>query len=213
MQTFQKLYLKKFLFTLIMPIDFDSYYANLNISHVDTFENVYDCFGDKENKAIHYLWNNEKLDGLTYYKIDQINLFYIILNIDNNGHYYYDHHVDRGCDIVSDFNVKSCRINYKLTYLIGELEYQQNEFNEFIHIAAQYHDFKIRFTFMETPNYDDVMILCYKKCILQNQIWRFLCKNSIVTKNIFYNYGLSKKIKNNESIELNDNLQTKRIKI
>ena len=85
----------------------------------------------------------------------------------------------------SDNNLK-----VKLNYNIGDTKYIPEEFNEFVIIASQYNDFKIRVIFLEKPTTDDEFKILSRYYLINSQDRKILATNKIITKNNIYSNGV-----------------------
>ena len=103
--------------------------------------------------------------------------------MDTNGKYFYEYSVERLGEIVSNIHLdESQNLDIKLTYYIGGIKYTPDEVNEFVLISARYHDFKIRFTFLEKPNHDYEFKLFLRYYIINNIDRKLLAQSIVVTK-------------------------------
>jgi len=163
-------------------IDFQDFLTNKKI-FTSNFLNEYD--------AAKYLLNNkENMDIITYNFTRHFSMFNVdVLEKDKNENYYYDVSVDKIGDIVDNIGVKSGEnIKLQLSYIIGNNEYQQEQFNEFVIISAKYTSLKIRITFLEKPLMDSEFKINLRYYLLQDNYRELLISHQVMTKNNKY-YG------------------------
>lgn len=146
---------------------------------------------DLENAllALRFLSENEKnFDIITYNQKNYYPMKNVsVLNKDNNGNYYYDVDVDKIGDIVDNINITSCKnLKLKTSYIINCEEYMEDEFNEFVLVAALYTNLKIRITFLEKPLIDDILKINLRYYFLQQKDRRLLIQNKVKTKSNKY---------------------------
>jgi hypothetical protein len=143
--------------------------------------------------------NRLKFDGITYKYTNHFVLFGIdVLKVDNYGHYYYEFIPERVGDIIDNITYESpSNLNVKLTYYIGDVDYQPEEFNEFIFISAHYFEFKIRVTFLEKPKLSDEFKLHSRYWLLDTNHRRNLINTyKVITKHNVYMYGCCGRLNN-----------------
>ncbi len=146
-----------------------------------------------------FLENNQKenTDIITYNYTRRFSMLSIsVLEIDKNGNYFYEYSLDRNGDIVDNIRFESCsNLNAQLSYYIGGIEYTPEEIDKFVVVSAQYHEFKVRITFLEKPNPGDEFKILSRYYLINSQDRSLLSKSRIKTKNNIYNYGMCIKIK------------------
>jgi len=163
-----------------------NYYDFINgimILHSKTVNNSAD--------GIKFLIENDT-DAVTYNHTDKLLLFNIsVLHIDSDGNYYHDYFLEKNCDIISNIHFASSRkINVKLTYYIGGIEYKFKEINELLLACGLHNEFKIRITFMEKPSVDDEFSFSSKMFVLKPKCTDILRHNTVYTKNNIYHNGI-----------------------
>jgi len=138
------------------------------------------------------------VDGITYYFTNQFSLVNIdCLKIDDNEQYYYEFPPERIGDIIDEIKYESSTdLDSKLTYYIGGIEYQPEEFNEFVFISSPYNEFKIRITFMRKPVFDDKFKINSRYWLLDNKPRLLLGRSNVITKYNIYNNGICKRLDN-----------------
>ena len=139
--------------------------------------------------ALRFLSENEKnFDIITYNQINYYPMENVsVLNKDNNGNYYYDVNVDKIGDIVDNINITSSKnLKLKTSYIINCEEYMEDEFNEFVLVAALYTNLKIRITFLEKPLIDDILKINLRYYFLQQKDRHLLIQNKVKTKSNKY---------------------------
>lgn len=176
-------------------IIFDYYFSKLNILYDDTLTN--------STQAVKRLHENagEKIDGVSFQHNEKI-LYDNDKNLDENGCFYFEYCVKHTCDIVSDFVFVSPQ-KHKLTYIIGGVVCEPDEFKEFIVVASGFHEMKIRITFdhFEHDFFDKSdTYLRFKECVLKNDARKLLMTNRIETRYVIYENGLCEKIKHEDLI-------------
>jgi hypothetical protein len=147
-----------------------------------------------------FLENNQKenTDIITYNYTRQFSMLSIsVLEIDKNGNYFYEYSLDRNADVVDNIRFESCsNLNAQLTYYIGGIEFSPEEIDKFVVVSAQYHEFKIRITFIKKPNLGDKFKLLFRYYLINSPDRTLLSKSRIKTKNNIYNYGMCIKLNN-----------------
>ena len=99
--------------------------------------------------------------------------------------------MEKNCDIISDINfVSPKKLNVKLTYYIGGIEYKYKEINELLLVCGIYNEFKIRITFLEKPSIDDEFSFSSKMYVLKPKCVDRLRHNTVHTKNNIYHNGV-----------------------
>ena len=90
---------------------------------------------------------------------------------------------------MDDIKYKSLTdLDAKLTFIIGGIEYQHDEFNEFVMISAQYHELIIRITFTKKHVSNDEFKINSRHILINNKIRSVLEKTPVITvHNKYYN--------------------------
>ncbi len=172
-------------------IDLQEFLSTKRILHSET---AFDY-----SSAIMFLVENEKnADIMTFNYTKHFSLFGIdVLQMDKQGHYFYEFCLERIGDIVDDITVESSKnLKVQLSYNIGGLNYTYDEIKEFVFISAAYHAFNIRITFLEKPNPDNEFKILSRYYLINLQDRQLLAKSRVNTENNIYNYGMCIK-KNN----------------
>lgn len=159
--------------------------STLKILHNDSIKNYSD--------AIKFFIENESdTYTITYKQTKKIILFNIdMMKINANGNYYFDFSMDRKTDIIDDINIEFENIQeYKMKYLIGGNLYEPENVNEFIFIAAQYHEFRIQIEFLKKPINNIEFCVSWKSYILNKSQRRLLGQNPVFTKSNLYLCGM-----------------------
>ena len=98
-------------------------------------------------------------------------------------------------DIIDNIRFQS-KLNIKLTYHIGGIEYTPEEINKFVLVSAPYQDFKIKITFLEKPNLGDEFKILSRHYIINKQDRKLLQTSNVISQNNVYTNGMCVK-KNN----------------
>ena len=140
----------------------------------------------------------ENADIITYNYTKHFSMFGIsVLEMDKKGNYFYEYSLDRNGDIVDNICFESCsNLNAQLSYYIGGIEYTPEEIDKFVVVSAQYHDFKVRITFLKKPNPGDEFKILSRYYLINSPDRTLLSKSRIRTKNNIYNYGMCIKLNN-----------------
>lgn len=174
--------------------------TGIDLQHfLSSKKNLYSETAFDYSSGIRFLVENEKnADIVTYNYTKKFTLFGIdVLQMDKEGHYFYEYSVDRIGDIVDNIMCESStNLNVQLSYYIGGIYYTSNEVKEFVFISAAYHDFKIRITFLEKPNPSDEFEILSRYYLINPQDRELLRKNKVNTENNIYYNGMCIK-KNN----------------
>lgn len=174
--------------------DYENFKSNSNI-----------LFSKKSStltRAINFFNNNIHIcDGIAVKLCEKFPKFNSTLNIDNNGFYYYEHKPNIDVDIIDTVILTNPNPNpnVTLTFYIGDVCYDQNEFTEFINIT-KHNDFKFRLTFSQIPTIDDVptiddsYTIYYYAYILKPIIKQEMRSKMVITKSNIYDNGTCRKI-------------------
>jgi hypothetical protein len=140
----------------------------------------------------------ENADIITYNYTKHFSMFGIsVLEMDKKGNYFYEYSLDRNGDIIDNIRFESLsNLKVQLSYYIGGIEYSPEEIDKFVVVSAQYHDFKVRITFLEKPNPGDEFKILSRYYLINLQDKGLLSKNRIRTENNIYNYGMCIKLNN-----------------
>jgi len=148
------------------------------------------------NDALMFLIQNQhNANIITYENARQ----FVISNImvfekDNNGNYYYQFPVKRDGDLVDNIRFESMNLKANLTFYIGGIKYEQEEFNEFVIISSQFNEFEIRVNFHEKPSPNDEFKILSRYYLCNPEERRLLCTCQVVTKNNVYCKGFCSKL-------------------
>jgi len=159
-------------------------HLNLNILH------SYDAKNFTEGLEF-FVQNKEEIAAITYNNTDKILLFdnnSLQKDIDNN--YYYEYTPKRDCDIMDNININPKNDNIKISYHIGGHKYEPQVVKEFVFVSAMYHDFKIRFTFLEIPTENYEFTVCSRNYILKNDLRNDFCNHILITDSMRYECGM-----------------------
>ena len=85
-----------------------------------------------------------KTDGITYDENIKLIINDNMLNIDNDGYFFYEYIFKINCDAIDNIKfISSSNLNINLTYYIDDQIYKTNEINEFLYICALFSRFKM----------------------------------------------------------------------
>lgn len=140
----------------------------------------------------------KSVDGITYYFTNQLSIVNIdCLKIDDNGYYYYEFRPERNGDIIDEIKYEtSTDLDAKLTYSIGDMVYQPEEFNDFLFVSAIFNEFKVRITFMRKPYFDDKFKIISRYWLLDSEPRILLQRSNVITKYNIYNGGICERLNN-----------------
>jgi len=145
--------------------------------------------------AIRYLCENKECDIVSYN--NTVDNFFLIGDVHiNNNIYYYDYKLNKlgATDVFSDINV-SCESKdiYKLEYLINGILYSSSHIdNEILVFLAPYSDIRLRISFLEKPDVNDIIEIqgiCY---VLRNKLraeWIYKSGDRVYTGDNNYYYS------------------------
>jgi len=116
------------------------------------------------------------------------------LQVDNNDNYFFEYTLNRDCDIMDNIEVSPKNENIKITYFIGGHQYDAQVVKEFIFVAAMYHCFKIRITFLEKPSENIEFIVHSRKYIMELELREKIMESKLTTDSNIYDQGMCTKI-------------------
>ena len=161
-------------------IYYDKFISEKNILHSDTVTNYSDGL-------IFLLKNKGNTDIITYNQRNKFLLLSIgVLQADENNNYYYEHTLTKDVDMIDNIRVEPINENIKISYYIGGISYDPNIVKEILFFALDYHDFKIRITFLEKPSNDFEFSIYSRAYLLDHGN----DKNKITTKKIITNTNI-----------------------
>jgi hypothetical protein len=138
-----------------------------------------------------FVKNEEKTNIVTYNSTDIFLLFSVgSLQKDIDDNYYFEYIPKRECDIMDNINIKPVDKNIIISYYIGGHKYDPNNVKEFVSICAMYHEFKIRFTFLETPVENYEFSICSRNYILESGIREYFRNITLITDTMKYENGM-----------------------
>jgi len=172
----------------ITTINYNEFMKNSTIIHCDTAMNYY-------NALEFFILHKEQIDMVTYNNTNRFLLFSTgILQTDENNNYFFEFTPKRDIDIMDNIKIEPINNNVKITYFIGEIEYDPQIVKEFVIVAASYHEFKIRLTFLEKPTENFEFFIYSRNYIMKNNIRKKLRINKLLTNSNIYDQGLCQKI-------------------
>lgn len=147
---------------------------------------------DFETAMKFFLENEQNTDAITYYDTRHFMLMGVqVLEIDKNGHHFFEISVKRHGDIVDNISFESLSgLNVTISYNIGGIEYAHSEIDEFVLVAGVYHDFVIRITFLQKPAIDSEFKIVSRYYLLNSQDRKLLNQSKVLTRNFFYTNGM-----------------------
>ena len=161
-------------------IYYDKFISGRKILHSDTVTNYSDGL-------IFLLKNKGNADIITYNQRNKFLLLSIgVLQADENDNYYYEHTLTKDVDMIDNIRVEPINENIKISYYIGGILYDPNIVKEILFFALDYHDFKIRITFLEKPSNDFEFSIYSRAYLLDHGN----DKNKITTKKIITNTNI-----------------------
>ena len=166
-------------------IDLYDFLSNKTIIHSENATNFHDGL-------IFFIENKEQADAITYNSVRHFSINNIsMLELDENGNYFYEFSVDRNGDIIDNiFFEKSPNLSTQFTYYIGGKRYLPNEVKKFVSCAAMYSDFKVRITFFEKPNANDEFKMTMRNYLLDTGERKSLARSDIKCDDIIYSNGV-----------------------
>lgn len=175
----------KYFYQMENPIDLQEFLSTKRILHSETASDY--------SSGIRFLVENEiNADIITYNYTKHFSLFGIdVLQIDKEGHHFYEFCLERNGDIIDNITVESStNLNVQLSYKIGGISYTSDEVKEFVFISAAYHEFNIRITFLEKPNPGDEFKILSRYYLINPQDRVLLRRNRVNTENHIYYNGM-----------------------
>lgn len=137
----------------------------------------------------------EHLDMVTYHNKEKFLLFSAgFLQADEKDNYFFEYTPKRDCDIMDNIKVSPENENIKITYFIGGYQYDPRVVKEFIYLAAMYHEFKIRITFLEKPSENFEFVVHSRKYIMESELRKKLMVSRLATDLNIYYQGMCVKI-------------------
>ena len=170
-------------------INLSNFLKDLNIKHSDTLKSY-------SEDTMLLSQQPEDVAGITYYSTEHI-VYNNVESIKKNssGQYYYEFRSGRFCDIMDNIKYESSTgLDAKLVFIIGGIEYQQKEFNEFVMISAPYHDFIIQVVFTKKPVLNDEFKINSRHMLLNSIPRNVLSKSPVITMYNKYFDGMCGKI-------------------
>lgn len=170
-----------------MSINVHNFLDNKKILHNDSTSLTY-------NEGLRFfISNSNDVDIITFNNIKQFALYNIdVLKKDNDDNYYYEYSIDRIGDIVDNIKLES-DTKAVLSYNIGGYNYTYNEVDKFVIIGSQYHECKIRITFLEKPNINEEFKLHFRYYIINTNDRRLIMNNKMETDKLIYECGMVQK--------------------
>ena len=165
-------------------IDLQEFLATKRIQHSETASDYL--------TGIQFLVdNNNNADIVTYIYTKHLSLFGTsFLEIDNEGHHFYEYSIERIGDIVDNMSVESLtNLNVQISYNIGGIMYNSDQFKEFVFISAPFQELKVRITFFEKPNLNDEIKILSRYYLINIEDRQVLAKSRVNTENSIYNYA------------------------
>ena len=167
-------------------IKYDEFMKNASIVHSDMEMNYHNAV-----KFFILETHKKKIDMVTYYNKDKFLLFSTaFLKADEKDNYFFEYTPKRDCDIMDNIEVSPKNENIKITYYIGGHLYDARVVKEFIFVAAMYHEFKIRITFLEKPTENFEFVVHSKKYIIESELRKKIMLSKLTTDSIIYYNGM-----------------------
>ena len=126
---------------------------------------------------------NYNVDAVSHDVAFQIN------NADIRNQEYIYHLPSNDIDLIDDIRIASDK-RIHVEYLVGGNVYQTHELDVFAKIAATYHDFVIKITFLEDIKPTDQFSIFYRNTLFKNFHREKLRHCRLITKNNIYNDGV-----------------------
>ena len=173
-------------------INYNEFMENVSIVHSDIAMNSHDAIKFFIlQREIH----KEQIDMVTYNYKEKFLLFSSgFLQADENDNYFFEYTPKRDCDIIDNIEVRPINKNIKITYYIGGQQYDPQVVKEFIFVAAMYHEFKIRITFLEKPTENFEFVVHSRNYIIETELRKKLMVSRLNTDSNIYNEGMCTKI-------------------
>ena len=100
--------------------------------------------------------------------------------------------IEREADIIENIHFVSTDKNIKMTFIIGDNEY--DNINTFIYVSSMYNEIKLKFIFTEKPNLDDKIYISYKNYLLNVNERNNFIKNVVKTDTNIYSNGVCSRL-------------------
>ena len=179
-------------------INYNAFMSNLTVLHsygATNFIEGLEFFVLNEGKIIKKEINEEinerEINAITYDNTDKFLLFSNnSLQTDIDSNYYFEYTPKRECEIMDNINIKPIDKNIIISYYIGGHKYDPHVVKEFVFVSAMFHDFKIRFTFLEIPTKNYEFSVCSRNYILNKDLRKYLCENTVITDSMRYFDGM-----------------------
>jgi len=167
-------------------INYNEFMKNASIVHSDMEMNYHNAV-----KFFILETHKKKIDMVTYYNKEKFLLFSAgFLQADEKDNYFFEYTPKRDCDIMDNIEVSPKNENIKITYYIGGHLYDARVVKEFIFVAAMYHEFKIRITFLEKPTENFEFVVHSKKYIIESELRNKIKLSKLTTDSIIYYNGM-----------------------
>jgi hypothetical protein len=173
-------------------INYDEFMKNASMVHSDLAMNYHDAI---KIVILQRETHKEQIDMVTYNYKEKFLLFSSgFLQADENDNYFFEYTPKRDCDIIDNIEVRPINKNIKITYYIGGQQYDPQVVKEFIFVAAMYHEFKIRITFLEKPTENFEFVVHSRNYIMETELRKKLMVSRLTTNSNIYNQGMCTKI-------------------
>lgn len=105
--------------------------------------------------------DHDTYHNISFNKSDTFELFNVsVLNIDENGKYYYRYTPMRIGDMFSDIRLECENSGANMSYVIGGIEI--DTIDEFLVCCSKFHEFSIKITYDEKPHVSERITVNYK---------------------------------------------------
>ena len=173
-------------------INYDEFMKNAYIIHSDMATNYHNAL---EFFILQRGTHKGQMDMVTYNNKEKFLLFSVgFLQADENDNYFFEYTPKRDCDIMDNIEVSPKNENIKITYFIGGYQYDPRVVKEFIYVAAMYHEFKIRITFLEKPSENFEFVVHSRNYIMESELRKKIMVSKLTTDSIIYAQGMCVKI-------------------
>jgi len=130
-------------------------------------------------------------DMICYPDYKQLVLYNIaVLQINEDGKYYYDYDLDHSYDIIDGFTFYAPGLDANISFLIGPNEYSFDQIEEVVMFASIYSHAKVRFTFNTLPENNKKIGIQTRRYLCNADTRHKLARNKVVTRNIIYHKGV-----------------------
>lgn len=174
-------------------LDYDKFKSKTNILFCKNASNSSDV-------KRFFTHNINNCDGVAYLVQVKFPRFGDELHIDCNNSYYYEYKPNADFDVLDSVILSPSNTKAILTFNIGDVSYEQNEFTEFINLTSNTHELRFRLTFTDlsptTTMINDVYTIYYRSYILNPKLKQKLTSKTIITKSNVYSNGTCCKLKN-----------------